>query len=167
MTKEERKEYSKRYRENPVNKEKQRLRNQTPERKEIRKMYREIPENKEYKRLYDYTPVVKEKQRLYSKSNKDGLIYTITNPIGEVYIGATKMLPNVRWRAHKSNFKSKPGEIPLLHQSFEKWGIDTHVFKVIENHGDITRNELLKIEFNMIKNLSSNGMGLNVYKINL
>ncbi len=143
MTKEEKKEYNKEY----------------------NKRYRENPENNQIRKLYRLKPDIKEKQRLYSKSNKDSLIYTITNPIGQVYVGATKMLPYIRWSNHKSSFKNKPYSYPLLHQSFEKWGVDTHLFKVIENHGDINRKELLEIESNMIKNLSSNGMCLNVRKV--
>jgi hypothetical protein len=96
------------------------------------------------------------------KADKDGVIYTITNPIGEVYSGQTNTEFKYRWSNHKSAYKTKYGKFPLLHQSFDTWGIDAHIFKVIQNHGNIDKVSLKEIESNMIKAYKLNGKSLNV-----
>jgi hypothetical protein len=139
------------------------------EKKEYQRLYRQKSENKEKMKLYHQNYILskeaKERRKEYKKGNKDGIIYTITNPIGQVYVGTSNMLPNIRWSYHKTDFKFKKGNIPLLHQSFDKWGVDTHLFTVIKNYGDINKKELLEIEGNMIKHLNSNGKSLNKNKI--
>jgi len=102
----------------------------------------------------------------YMKSNKDGLIYTITNPIGETYTGSTQRLPNVRWNGHISAYKlavklDNPLK-KLLYKSFNKWGVLAHEFKVIHNCGQIQTHSLREIESNMIKAYKLNGKSLNV-----
>jgi hypothetical protein len=96
------------------------------------------------------------------KANKDGIIYTITNPLGETYTGQTNMIPKYRWSSHKSSFKNKCGQYPLLHQSFEIWGFYGHEFKVISNLGNISKEELKEVESNMITAYKLNGKSLNV-----
>jgi hypothetical protein len=96
------------------------------------------------------------------KADKDSVIYSITNPIGEVYVGQTNMIPKYRWMMHKSSFKTKYGEYPLLHQSFEQWGFYGHVFAIVKNLGDLPKEELKEIESNMIKAYKSNNKSLNV-----
>lgn len=103
-----------------------------------------------------------EYNRDYMKADKDGLIYTITNPVGETYCGSTEKLANVRFNQHRADYVCKFGTLPLLHKSFEQWGIDAHEFKVIENHGHINTNSLREIESNMIKAYKVNGKSLNV-----
>jgi len=196
MTKEQlerKKETNRLYRQRPENKEKMKLYNknyilsqeQKEKQKDRKRLWYDNPENKEKMRLYNEnyksSEEVKERQKQSSKkysqksevkerrkANKDGIIYTITNLLGQVYIGATKMLPHVRWNHHKTNFtKIKKNKLKLipLHQSFDKWGVDTHLFTVIKNYGDINKKELLEIEGNMIKHLNSNGKSLNIRKI--
>lgn len=122
--------------------------------------------NKLYNDVNNHKVEVTEKRiqynKKYFKADKDGLIYTITNPIGEVYVGSTKLLPNIRFSHHRHDFSSVNGKFPLLHSSFEKWGIDAHEFKVIQNHGEIPTIELREIESNMIKAYKLNGKSLNV-----
>jgi hypothetical protein len=96
------------------------------------------------------------------KADKDGLIYTITNPLGEVYCGQTNTESKYRWSNHKSAYNTHYGKYPLLHKSFYQWGFDAHIFKVIENHGNIDKVSLKEIETNMIKAYKSNGKSLNV-----
>lgn len=103
-----------------------------------------------------------EYNRDYMKGNKDGLIYTITNPIGEVYCGSTQRLPNLRWNSHKTTYKNQHGSFPELHNSFDIWGINAHEFKVIDSYENINRIELREIESNMIKAFKLNGVSLNV-----
>lgn len=96
------------------------------------------------------------------KSDKDGVIYTITNPLGEVYCGQTNMIPKYRWMMHKATWIAKPGSVPSLHKSFDTWGYYAHTFEVIENHGDICKQDLREIESNMINAYKLNGKSLNV-----
>jgi hypothetical protein len=103
-----------------------------------------------------------EYNRDYMKADKDGIIYTITNPIGETYCGSTEKLSNVRFNGHRADYINVYGSLPLLHKSFDRWGIDAHEFKVIENHGCINTNSLRQIESNMIKAYKLNGKSLNV-----
>lgn len=102
----------------------------------------------------------------YMKSNKDGVIYTITNPLDEVYIGCTKKLPHLRWNEHKAVYKyqSEKGysTFPQLHKSFRLWGVDAHIFEVKKECGNISKTELRDIESKMIIALKSNGKSLNV-----
>jgi hypothetical protein len=96
------------------------------------------------------------------KADKDGVIYSITNPIGECYIGETNMIPKYRWMMHKATWKSKPGMHPLLHKSFDKWGFDAHIFTVVEELGSISKVDLREVESNMIKAYKLNDKSLNV-----
>lgn len=96
------------------------------------------------------------------KADKDGVIYTITNPLGEVYCGQTNMIPKYRWMMHKANWISKPGSVPSLHKSFDTWGYYAHTFEVIENYGNICKQDLREIESNMINAYKLNGKSLNI-----
>ncbi len=100
------------------------------------------------------------------KANKNGIIYTITNPLGEVYIGSTKRRADLRFMMHKSTYKYQKlhgySTFPQLHKSFSQWGIDAHVFEVIKDLGNISKEELLSIERKMIIALKSNGKSLNI-----
>jgi group I intron endonuclease len=56
-------------------------------------------------------------------------IYKITNPSGKVYIGQSINIDK-RFKNYKSISQTK-GQI-MLHNSFKKYGIDNHIFEVIE-----------------------------------
>jgi hypothetical protein len=101
------------------------------------------------------------------KADKDGLIYTITNPLGETYVGQTNKESKYRFSNHIAAYKFKKSNsfntASLLYKSFDIWGIDAHEFKVIENYGKIDKESLREIESNMIKAYKSNGKSLNVF----
>jgi hypothetical protein len=77
----------------------------------------------------------------YRKADKIGLIYGITNPEGMVYIGMTKMYLRVRLNEHRRHYRRA-----LLHDSFDKYGIDNHEFKVIKECPGLTRKQLQQLE---------------------
>jgi hypothetical protein len=101
-----------------------------------------------------------------NKADKEGIIYTITNPISEVYTGITNRDSHLRFLEHRRTYKftksTGHSNFPKLHKSFDKWGIDAHIFKVISNHGNISKKQLRQIESNMIIALKQNGKSLNV-----
>jgi hypothetical protein len=101
------------------------------------------------------------------KADKDGLIYTITNPLGETYVGQTNKESKYRFSNHISTYKFKKSNsfntASLLYKSFDIWGVDAHEFKVISNLGNISKDELKEAESNMIKAYKSNGKSLNVF----
>lgn len=68
-----------------------------------------------------------------------GFIYSITNPKGQVYIGATKNFKN-RMLLHRHDYKKKKKARFLLYISINMYGWDNHTFSVIEEVG----NEQLK-----------------------
>ena len=103
----------------------------------------------------------KEFQDPYMKADKNALIYRITNPIGEIYIGSTKREFHIRRNQHKAEFNSRPGTFPKLHKSFALWGFDAHLFELVMDCGNISKTEMHEIERNMIKALRVNGKLLN------
>jgi hypothetical protein len=86
----------------------------------------------------------------YRKADKIGLIYGITNPEGMVYIGMTKMYLRVRLNEHRRHYRraseGKRDRLGLLHDSFDKYGIDNHEFKVIKECPGLTRKQLQQLE---------------------
>jgi hypothetical protein len=101
-----------------------------------------------------------------TKSDKDGIIYTITNPLGEVYIGKTKKKPEYRFSEHRASYYYQKlngySTFPKLHKSFTMWGIDAHIFEVIKDCGNISKEDLREIETRMIIALKKNGKSLNI-----
>lgn len=68
-------------------------------------------------------------------------IYKIKSPTGKIYIGQSTNIER-RWRQHKSNSGS-----PRLQSSFNKHGIESHVFQVIhELPNDIDKRVLATYE---------------------
>lgn len=102
----------------------------------------------------------------YMKSNKSSLIYRIVNPVGDTYIGCTQRLLHLRFTTHRGDYnrhlKYGTGKFPLLYKSFDKWGIDAHIFELVADLGIISKEELLNIEKKMIIALKKNGKSLNV-----
>jgi hypothetical protein len=100
------------------------------------------------------------------KADKDGVIYTITNPLGETYVGQTNKKPEYRFSNHISTYKFKKSNsyntASLLYASFDQWGANAHIFEVIENYGNIDKESLREIESNMIKAYKLNGKSLNI-----
>ena len=102
----------------------------------------------------------------YLRADKNGIIYRIVNPLGETYIGCTKMKIEYRLTIHKSTYHYEKANgyttFPKLHKSFDIWGIDAHVFELVKDCGDISKKELRVIESNMIIALKKNGKSLNI-----
>jgi hypothetical protein len=101
----------------------------------------------------------------YQKADKLPIIYAIIAPDGKQYIGQTMMHLGVRRSEHVRHYnRAKKGlreGLPLLHDSFDKYGIENHKFKVVKECPGFTRKELLKLEsayitLNKFQNISLN-----------
>jgi len=79
-----------------------------------------------------------------------------------VYIGQTKTRMFVRFTYHKVHYKQKYMCIPLLHKSFDKFGIENHKFELLLDLGDLERTYLTQIESSLIKEYKKLGLSLNV-----
>jgi group I intron endonuclease len=55
-------------------------------------------------------------------------VYSITNPLGYIYIGSSVDIKS-RWRDHRGKLSKS---IRRLHESFITYGINSHVFEMIE-----------------------------------
>lgn len=88
--------------------------------------------------------------RKYSKADKTPIIYSFTNPEGMIYIGATEAYPAVRLLQHRSHYKTasrgKRKRLHALHDSFDKYGIENHQFKVVKECKGLNREQLLELE---------------------
>ncbi len=86
----------------------------------------------------------------YRKADKTPIIYSITNPDGLQYIGMTMMSFTVRLWEHRSHYrrvlKGKRERLELLHDSFDKYGMDNHEFKVVKELPNFTREQLKEVE---------------------
>lgn len=101
----------------------------------------------------------------YRKADKNSIIYSITNPAGETYIGMTQMYLKVRKWEHIAAYRNnKPNAIPLLRESFEKYGVDNHKFELVVDMGDIDREQLKFIESSFIQAFQQTGKSLNIKK---
>jgi hypothetical protein len=102
----------------------------------------------------------------YLKADKNGSIYRIVNPLGETYIGSTKRNLDTRFQMHRGAYKfykvKGHSMTPKLHSSFDKWGIDAHIFELVKDWGMISKSKLREIESNMIVALKKNGKSLNL-----
>jgi group I intron endonuclease len=67
-------------------------------------------------------------------------IYKITSPSGNVYIGQSRNIKK-RWEAYREYKKIK--KQPAICRSFEKYGIDSHVFEVIHEVTDVNNLDIL------------------------
>ena len=97
----------------------------------------------------------------YWRHKKDApyVIYTITNPEGQVYTGYTGTKPNVRWAKHRASFKHGECGLVKLHASFVKYGVDAHTVEVIEKVA--TRLDALARETVLILQYRAQGKDLN------
>lgn len=104
----------------------------------------------------------------YRKADKSGKIYLIQNPEGECYIGMTEAHLNVRWTEHlihyKQASKGKRGPLPYLHESFDKFGTESHTIRTIYESDDISRKQLKWMETLFIKSFKNSGASLNQKK---
>lgn len=102
----------------------------------------------------------------YRKADKGGLIYSIRNPEGETYIGMTEAHLNVRALEHRQHYKlakkGKSHSLPLLHQSFDKYGVDNHTFETVVRLDGYDREQLEYVESSFIKSFKEIGKSLNI-----
>lgn len=101
----------------------------------------------------------------YRKADKTPIIYSITNPEGKQYIGQTMMNFSVRILEHRSHYRrasqNKRERLDLLHDSFDKHGMDNHQFKIMKELPNFTRKQLHEVEkayivLNKLQNISLN-----------
>lgn len=57
-------------------------------------------------------------------------IYKITSPSGRIYIGQSINIKN-RWKIYSKLYESDRGQV-LLYNSFLKYGVENHIFEIIE-----------------------------------
>ena len=97
----------------------------------------------------------------YSKVGNTNTIYSITAPNSDVYIGFTQRKKRFRLAEHKKFYKSGLQCIPLLYESFSRYGIDNHTIEILKQW-EGTRSEGLEIEGKLIKFYKSINKSLNV-----
>ncbi len=104
--------------------------------------------------------------RKYRKADKNGIIYAITNPDGETYIGMSEMYLNVRMIEHRKHYKQfkqgKRDSLPGLHKSVDKFGWKRHDIKTILELEGIGRKQLEYIESSFIEAVKQTGKSLNI-----
>jgi len=73
-------------------------------------------------------------------------IYKITNPKGKVYIGKANWIAR-RWNEHRNEKCSSSG--PKLKNSLKKYGVDRHLFEIVEicSKGTILERERFYQEY--------------------
>ncbi len=102
--------------------------------------------------------------------NGFSVIYMITNPIGQIYIGATDDLLS-RIRHHANRYKFDYSNSDLLSPSIEKYGMDAHTIEVLYSSKVCSKEQLFKKEGVCIKKykscfLDNNEFGLNLRRSN-
>ena len=98
----------------------------------------------------------------YRKAGTNGLIYSITNPDGFVYIGMTQTPFSVRLGEHKKQYRRDTGNIPALHKSYDAYGYNNHKANVILELEGIDRVQLAFIETTFIQLYKELGKSLNI-----
>jgi hypothetical protein len=102
----------------------------------------------------------------YVRADKPGIIYSIKNPNGDVYIGQSKKYMTVRKTSHTTHYnranKGKMNRLPLLFDSFDKYGIKNHKFEVVVELGDMDRKQLKYVEASFIRAFKEIGKSLNI-----
>lgn len=130
-------------------------------RTEINPQHHKIWQDKNWDKFVEYI-------RKYRKADKAGIIYAITNPIGETYIGMSETFDKVRFLEHKKHYRQykqgKRKSLPLLHNSFDMHGIKNHKFKTLIELEGIDRKQLEYIESSFIQAVKQTGKSLNIRK---
>jgi hypothetical protein len=102
----------------------------------------------------------------YRRADKNGIIYSITNPDGFSYIGMSEMYFKVRMIEHRKHYRQalegKRNRLPGLHDSFDKYGIKNHKFETILQLDGIDRKQLEFIERSFINAIQQTGKSLNI-----
>jgi hypothetical protein len=100
----------------------------------------------------------------YRRADKASVIYSITSPDGYVYIGMTQTYVSVRMLEHRKHFRREHGKLPILHQSFDKFGFENHKVDVVLELEGIDRTQLRFIEKSFIQSFQQKGISLNKLK---
>jgi hypothetical protein len=104
--------------------------------------------------------------RKYRKADKNGIIYAITNPDGETYIGMSEAYLNVRMIEHRNHYKKfkqgKRNSLPGLHKSIDKFGWKNHNIQTLLELEGIGRKQLEYIESSFIEAVKQTGKSLNI-----
>ena len=112
-------------------------------RTEINPTHHEKWQNKNWDKFVDYV-------KKYRKADKTPIIYSIKNPDGFQYIGMSMMSFKVRLWEHRAHYRraliGKRDRLGLLHDSFDKFGIENHEFKVLKECPGLTRDQLKELE---------------------
>jgi hypothetical protein len=104
----------------------------------------------------------------YKRADNTPTIYGIVNPIGEMYVGMTMARPKVRFFQHKIHYRQMlkgvtyQSRLPLLHDSFDKYGEKGHTLVVLAEFEGIDRKQLSMIENTFINATMMGGKSLNV-----
>ena len=78
----------------------------------------------------------------WRRADKSSKIYSITNPLGETYIGMTNTPFSVRMLEHRSHYRKDNGRLPELHKSFDKHGFENHKIDLLLELEGIYRKQL-------------------------
>lgn len=100
----------------------------------------------------------------YMKADKTPTIYAIINPANEIYIGMTSTFLRIRKHRHYSDFRKGVNNIPKLHKSFAKWGLENHNFITVAEYPGIDRKELKRKETEWIEKFRKEAQVLNIKK---
>jgi hypothetical protein len=104
--------------------------------------------------------------RKYRKADKNGIIYAITNPDGETYIGMSEAYLNVRMIEHRKHYRQykqgKRNSLPGLHKSIDKFGWKNHNIQTLLELEGIGRKQLEYIESSFIEAVKQTGKSLNI-----
>ena len=93
------------------------------------------------------------------KEGNPHYIYTITSPVGMVYVGYTSTTPNLRWQRHKAQFIHGKCTFLTLYYSFVTYGLDAHDFLVVGEAP--TEEKARQDETQLILRLRNEGKALN------
>lgn len=97
----------------------------------------------------------------YSRAGDTNTIYSITAPNGMVYIGYSQRKKRFRLSEHKRFYKtSTKNKLPLLWESFDKYGIDNHTFEVLKQF-EGTKEQGMEVEGKLIQFYKSINKSLN------
>lgn len=99
--------------------------------------------------------------KAYSTVGNTNTVYSITAPDGKVYIGHTRRKKRFRLSEHSKFYKSRAHYIPLLFESFDKFGIENHTKEVLKEW-EGTKEEGLAMESRLIQFYKSINKSLNI-----
>lgn len=108
-----------------------------------------------------------EYEKKYKRADKTPIIYSIRNPIGQTYIGSSLAYPKVRFGLHRQHYRKgllglEKRKIPLLHNSFDKYGLENHTFEVVVELDGYNREQLGFVEASFIRAYKEIGLSLNI-----